>query len=134
MILFDASNRDECEVERESTNTPLQALLMMNDPAVLEASRVLAASLLKHTESSESMIQEGFRRIVGRKANPSELMLLVEFQEELLVEFKSNPDNARQLLQVGDSPIPTDLPVPELAAMMQVIHTIYNMEETITKS
>lgn len=134
MILFDASNRDECEIERERTNTPLQALLMMNDPTVLEASRVLAATLMKETESREAMLQEGFRRIVGRKADPSELMLLVDFLEELLLEYEQNQELAQQLLQVGDSPIPKGLPVHEFAAVMQVIHTIYNMEETITKS
>lgn len=134
MILFDASNRDECEIERERTNTPLQALLMMNDPTVLEASRVLAATLIKYSSDREMMLQEGFRRIVGRKADQSELTVLVDFLEELMLELENNKEIAFQLLQIGDSPIPTDIPLVELAAVMQVIHTIYNMEETITKS
>ncbi|WP_158860338.1 PSD1 and planctomycete cytochrome C domain-containing protein [Lunatibacter salilacus] len=134
MILFDASNRDECEIERERTNTPLQALMMMNDPTVLEASRVLAATLMKETGTREDVVREGFRRIVGRNADQIEISILAEFLEEMLLDFESNPDVAIQLLQVGDSPIPTDLPISELAAMMQVIHTIYNMEESITKS
>lgn len=134
MILFDASNRDECEIERERTNTPLQALLMMNDPTVLEASRVLAATLIKYSSDREMMLQEGFRRIVGRKADQSELTVLVDFLEELMLELENNQEIAFQLLQIGDSPIPTDIPLVELAAVMQVIHTIYNMEETITKS
>jgi hypothetical protein len=134
MILFDASNRDECEIERESTNTPLQALFMMNDPTVLEASRVLAATLMRHFDGKEMMLQEGFRRIVGRSADQTELTLLVVFLEELMEEMEKNQNTAHQLLQIGDSPIPDDLPVHEFAAVMQVIHTIYNMEETLTKS
>jgi hypothetical protein len=134
MILFDASNRDECEIERERTNTPLQALLMLNDPTVLEASRTLAAELLQDGELGEAMLEEAFRRIVGRRPDPSELAVLTDFLNELSKELKANPEVARKLLQVGDSPVPDDLSIDELAALMQVIHTVYNMEETITKS
>lgn len=134
MILFDASNRDECEIERERTNTPLQALLMLNDPTVLEASRTLAAELLRDGKFGETMLEVAFRRIVGRRPDPLELALLTDFLNELSLELKSNPEVARQLLQVGDSPVPKDLSIEELAALMQVIHTVYNMEETITKS
>nr|MBI1228555.1 DUF1553 domain-containing protein [Cytophagales bacterium] len=134
MILFDASNRDECEIERERTNTPLQALLMLNDPTVLEASRTLAAELLREGKFGGTMLEVAFRKIVGRRPDPSELTVLTDFLNELSLELKSNPEVARQLLQVGDSPVPEDLSIEELAALMQVIHTVYNMEETITKS
>ncbi|MEI9911591.1 MAG: DUF1553 domain-containing protein [Bacteroidota bacterium] len=60
MILFDASNRDQCEVRRLKTNTPLQALIMMNDPTVLEASRVLAQQLMSEPSSAEEKNTESF--------------------------------------------------------------------------
>ncbi|MCC5936933.1 MAG: PSD1 domain-containing protein [Lunatimonas sp.] len=134
MILFDASNRDVCEVERTRTNTPLQALVMLNDPTVLEASRVLAATLLRDGKPTEQAVKEAFTRIVGRIPDSREIQVLVDFHQELVTDFREDEANASKLLEVGDSPIPTDLSAIDLASLMQVIHTLYNMEETITKS
>ncbi|WP_209328820.1 PSD1 and planctomycete cytochrome C domain-containing protein [Lunatimonas salinarum] len=134
MILFDASNRDVCEVERTRTNTPLQALLMLNDPTVLEASRVLAATLLREGMETERALREAYARIVGRFPDDRELGILVDFHRELLHAYEEDNTMASKMLEVGDSPVPTDLPVQDMAALMQVIHTLYNMEETITKS
>src|SRR5690606_23618018 len=77
MMIFDASSRDECSVEPVRTNTPLQALVMMNDPMVLEASRVLAARLLKDGGQVEQNIQNAFRRIIGRQPDQKEITVLV---------------------------------------------------------
>ncbi|EON76498.1 hypothetical protein ADIS_2948 [Lunatimonas lonarensis] len=134
MILFDASNRDVCEIERTRTNTPLQALVMLNDPTVLEASRALAATLLRRNLAVEEALNLAFLKIVGREPSKEELAVLVGFHQELLRVLGSDPAAAEQLLEVGDSPVASDLPVIDQAAMMQVIHTLYNMEETITKS
>lgn len=134
MILFDASNRDVCEVERTQTNTPLQALVMLNDPTVLEASRVLAATLLREGKKPEQSVKEAFVRIVGRVPESREMQVLVDFHQELLASFEGDGLTASKLVEVGDSAVPKDLPARDLAALMQVIHTLYNMEETITKS
>jgi len=130
--IFDASNRDQCEVRRLRTNTPLQALLMMNDPAVLEASRVLAASLLLENSETTEKISKAFRLIICRKPSEKEIMVLNNsFQEELKTLTKQT---AGELLDVGEFPIPENVDRVTLAAMMQVVNTIYNLEEAITKS
>lgn len=131
MSIFDASNRDICEMRRPRTNTPLQALIMMNDPTVLEASRVLAATLLEQTGSMEQKIAEAYRRIVGRKPRPNELELLNGYYRQELGSF--TPAAARKALDVGEYPLPQKINMTELAALMRVVSTIYNLEETITR-
>jgi hypothetical protein len=131
MAIFDASNRDICEMRRLRTNTPLQALVMMNDPAVLEASRVLAARLLQQPVGMDQKITEAFRLIVGRKPRPKELELLQGYYRAALASL--TPDAASRALAVGEYPLPEKINMTELAAMMRVVSTIYNMEEAITK-
>jgi hypothetical protein len=132
MAIFDASNRDQCEVKRLKTNTPLQALVMMNDPTVLEASRVLAARLLQENTRIDVKIYEAFRRIVCRKPNDRELALLRSYYADQLHTL--NAKNAQKILNVGEYPIPANLDKVTLAAMMLVVNTIYNLEESITKT
>lgn len=132
-IIFDSSNRDRCEIGRNRTNTPLQALVMMNDPMVLEAARVLATKLSEKYEE-EAAIQEAFKRIVCREIKSKEKDLLIAFYESQLEEFKNNPDKAKQALDVGEYPMNEKAITPQNAALMQVIMTLYNLEETITKS
>ena len=132
MAIFDASNRDICEMRRLRTNTPLQALVMMNDPTVLEASRVLAARLLQQPGNMEQKITEAFRRIVSRKPRPKELELLQGYYRAALSNL--TPEAASRALAVGEYPLPEKINMTELAAMMRVVSTIYNMEETITRS
>ena len=132
MGIFDASNRDQCEVKRLNTNTPLQALVMMNDPVVLEASRVLAARLIKESSQSKDKITKAFRLIVCRRPNEKEITLLTNYYSETLKTL--NTKNAEKLLAVGEYPLPDNMDKVTLAAMMQVVSTIYNLEETITKS
>ncbi len=133
MAIFDASNRDQCEVKRLNTNTPLQALVMMNDPAVLEASRVLAARLLKENTSAEAKLVKGFRMIVCRNPNEKEVQLLNSYYADQLKVFQQK-SKAEKALAVGQYPLPDKIDKRSLAAMMQVITTIYNLEETITKT
>ena len=132
MAIFDASNRDICEMRRLRTNTPLQALVMMNDPTVLEASRVLGARLLQQPGNVDQKITEAFRLIVGRKPRPKELELLQGYYRQSLAGL--TPEGAARALAVGEYPLPAKINMTELAAMMQVVSTIYNMEETITRS
>lgn len=134
MLMFDASNRDQCEVRRLNTNTPLQALVMLNDPHVLEASRVLAESLMQEESSLEDKIEQAFRRIVCRPIRPEEMELMqIHFAEEKAV-FSAEPGRADALLNVGEYPHADIEDRASLAALMQTIHLIYNMEEAITKS
>lgn len=132
MAIFDASNRDLCEVKRLKTNTPLQALVMLNDPTVLEASRVLAAKLLREKGGTNDKISKAFRLIVSRKPSEKETELLTTYYEKELKKLtKASVDKT---LAVGEYPIPAHIDKTKLAAMMRVVTTIYNLEETITKS
>ncbi|MEM7372320.1 MAG: PSD1 and planctomycete cytochrome C domain-containing protein [Bacteroidota bacterium] len=134
MLMFDASNRDQCEVRRPNTSTPLQALVMMNDPHVLEASRVLAERLVQKEKPVETKLEEAFRRIVCRQPRKQELQTLQEFHQSELSRLKIEPEKAEELLSVGEAPRYAEGDSTEIAALMQTIHLIYNMEETITKS
>jgi hypothetical protein len=134
MILFDASNRDQCEVKRSNTNTPLQALEMLNDPTVLEASRVLAVNLTIESIPTEDKIAKAFRMIVCRKANVKEMKILEDYYADQLQTFTQQKKNAEKLLSAGEYPMNDKVDKVSTAAMMQVITAIYNLEETITKT
>lgn len=134
MLMFDASNRDQCEVRRVQTSTPLQSLVMLNDPHVLEASRVLAEELLQQEQSLEEQIRIAFRRVVCRKIKDSELELLTGYYQDELKAFAQNPAQADSLIRVGAYPQQTEDNPAATAALMQIIHTMYNMEEAITKT
>jgi hypothetical protein len=134
MIIFDASNRDQCEVKRVQTNTPLQALVMMNDPAVWEASRVLAQRLIGETGSDEEKIEKAFRSIVCRKPSEKEKDVLKKYYDEELELFTSKKQDAKLALKAGEYPQDTKADANKLAALMKTINTMYNLEETITKT
>jgi|JI7StandDraft_1071085.scaffolds.fasta_scaffold02352_12 hypothetical protein len=134
MILFDASNRDQCEVKRSKTNTPLQALIMMNDPTILEASRVLAQRLMAEPGAPEEKIQQAFRLIICRKALKEESKILIAYFNEQLDLFRQNKLDAAATLKVGEYPPANVKDKPVLAALMKTINTIYNLEEAITKT
>ena len=134
MGMFDASNRDQCEVRRLRTNTPLQALVMLNDPTVLEAARVLAQRLENESSSDNSKIVKAFRLILCRKPTTAEMTSLSEYYREELADFRHNPLNARKTLAVGEYPQAHNVDPILTAALMRVINTLYNLEETITKT
>lgn len=132
MGIFDASNRDLCEVRRLKTNTPLQALVMMNDPAVLEASRVLAGKLLQEKGTLNDKLIKAFRLIVCRQPTAKELDILTRYYEK---ETKTiTPETATTMLTVGEYPLTKNVDKIKHAALMRLISTIYNLEETITKT
>ncbi|MFC7523526.1 PSD1 and planctomycete cytochrome C domain-containing protein [Parapedobacter sp. GCM10030251] len=135
MLIFDASNRDMCEVTRQRTNTPLQALVMLNDPVILEASRVLAGSLLQATPDAKprELITRAFRRILSRDASEKELTLLESYYSGELSRYRESPADAAAFVNVGEAPQVKLDPV-EQAALMAVIHGLYNLEETITRT
>jgi hypothetical protein len=134
MLVFDGSSRDQCEVKRSRTNTPLQALVMMNDPTVLEASRVLAEKLMTKQNSLEEKINEAFRIIVCRVPKEKEKQLLKVYFENEKKLAEANVKETEQLIKVGEFKHEKIEDQPSLAALMKVVMTIYNMEETITKT
>ncbi len=129
MGIFDASNRDQCEVRRGKTNTPLQALVMMNDPTVLEASRVLAQRLVTDNDP----LTTAFRQIVCRHPTKKESTVLADYYNDQLRTFQTKQQDARKTLDIGEYPQAKTDPAAT-AALMKVIELIYNLEETITRT
>jgi Protein of unknown function (DUF1553)/Protein of unknown function (DUF1549)/Planctomycete cytochrome C len=134
MGMFDASNRDQCEVKRLQTNTPLQALIMMNDPSVLEASRVMAQNLLNASSVEKENINTAFRKIICRKPTDKEMDMLADYYKEQLQLFKQNKSAAAATLATGEFPLDAKTDAALLAALMKVVNIIYNMEEAIVKT
>jgi hypothetical protein len=134
MMMFDASNRDQCEVKRLLTNTPLQALIMMNDPTVLEAARVLSQRLNEKNADAQANIRQAFKLIICRNPSSNEERILNEYFNEQMIEFRSGRLDATKTLKVGEYPVNKKIDPNTSAALMKVISTIYNLEEAITKS
>ena len=135
MMIFDASNRDQCEAKRASTNTPLQALTMLNDPTILEASRVLAEKISLKKQSLEDKVQQAFETIIIRAPNRFEKNKLIAFCEKQTDYFKKNPSLIKSTLGVGEYAHPkAQYNEAETAALMKTILIMYNLEEAITKS
>lgn len=134
MLMFDASNRDQCEVRRLRTNTPLQALVMMNDPHVLEGARVLAEKLMAEPGDVTNKITTAFQLILCRVPDAEELQVLEEHFREESEQFAADPAAAAAILRAGEYPQATVENVTTLAALMQVVHTIYNLEEALVKT
>ena len=134
MIIFDASNRDTCDPQRTTTNTPLQALLMMNDPMVLEASRVLAGRLLEEDGQVQQKLEKAFKLIINRTPLSTEIEILIAHYEDQLDTFNGDISEAQKILEVGEYPQASHLDTAKQAALMQVISLMYNLEETLMKS
>lgn len=134
MMLFDASNRDQCEVKRSNTNTPLQALNMMNDPAMLEAARVFAQKLVLQNKTAAENISMAFKTIICRKASNKEIKILEDYYDDQLAVFAKTKTAVDKIITVGEYPQEEKADKIKTAALMRVISTIYNMEEAIIKS
>ena len=133
MMTFDATSRDICAVKRPTTSTPLQALVMLNDPQIIEASRVLSYLVIEKEEEVKNRIAMMFRLATSREINEDELQNLVSFFEEEKNKFEASPKNAKALLQIGEYPQRDLLDDAELAAYTIIANTIFNLDETITR-
>lgn len=133
MLIFDASNRDQCEVQRSRTNTPLQALVMMNDPQTMESSRVLAENLMNENISLETKLEKAFRKIICRKPKAKELDILAQYFESESEFFKKNAKKAEMMLKIGEFKQKSTKDKNATAALMQTIQMIFNMEEAIVR-
>ncbi|WP_375582847.1 PSD1 and planctomycete cytochrome C domain-containing protein [Cyclobacterium xiamenense] len=134
LLIFDGSNRDICQVSRNRTNTPLQALALLNDPMVLEASRVLAEKLTDRRQPTESAIEEAFIRVLCRFPTEGEKEALLAFFQEELDRYRQDRAAAMELLSAGEYPSRRHEAPERPAALMQVIVALYNLEETLTKT
>jgi hypothetical protein len=133
MVTFDATNREVCTARRSRTNTPLQSLVLMNDPTYIEAARVLAAWVLKSHPAVDQRVDAMFRRCLGRSARADEQAAMEQLLEEAMKHFQQQPELASKLLQVGSAPVDEKADAIETAAWSVVASTILNLDETITK-
>lgn len=134
LLTFDATSREVCTAKRESTATPLQALVLLNDPQYLEAARVLAGQLLEqHPEDLGARIEEAFRRLLGRRPDVRERELVEELYLEQISHFAARPQDARAFLAVGEVRSPDDLPPVILAATAVMTGALMNHDGFVMK-
>jgi hypothetical protein len=134
LVTFDAPDREKCTARRSVTNTPLQALVLLNDPTYVEASRFLAARMLTQGgKTAAARIDYAFRLATGRAPDAQERAILLEQAQEAIANYSQHPDEAKELLAVGDSKSDPRLNPKELAAWTTVAGVILNLDETITK-
>ncbi len=134
MIAFDGTDRSICIVERQATSTPMQSLILLNDPQYVEASRLIAERMQKEAgDALEDQITLGFRLVTSRFPNDEELALFKTLFEDERQRFGRNPDEASALLSVGDWPHDTGLDASRTAALAVVANTMLNHDEAYMK-
>jgi hypothetical protein len=135
MVNFDSPNREQCTVSENRTNSPLQALDLMNDVAFLEAARNLAERMLVDAtlRVASARVTYGYRLLLARAPNPAQLAVLLKLLENLESTYLSDPAAAKAFLKQGESPVRPGLDVSELAAYTGLASLLLNLDETITK-
>ena len=133
LLAFDAPSREECTADRPRSNTPLQALVLLNDPSYVEAARSFAELILRHEGDTAARLNYAFIRALSRPASAEELAVLEQFLTDQLSEYDADPAAAKELLSIGARPLPQDLPTTTLAAWTSVARAILNLHEVITR-
>jgi hypothetical protein len=134
LLAFDAPTREECTVERARSNTPQQALVLLNDPTYVEAARVFAERVLRQGgPDAASRIGYAFREALQRRPTAGEAKVLGGLLEQHRRHYQQSPEAAQALLKVGQRPAPADVQAAELAAWTSVTRAILNLHETITR-
>jgi hypothetical protein len=131
---FDAPSREVCTSLRQRTQTPLQSLVLMNDPVYVEAARGLAQRVLKEEPNDpDKRLVRAFRHTLGRVPETDEVSVLQKTYRQQLAQFRQTPEAAKDLIKIGESPAPEKVDAAELAAMMTVANVLLNLNETICK-
>jgi hypothetical protein len=131
---FDAPSREECTANRIVSDTPQQALTLLNDPSFVEAARAFAAQLLAASNKSDAQrLDMAYERALARVPRPAERASLLEFLERQRAQYRDDQESATKLIKVGNSTPPKRAGAPELAAWTQVCRVILNLHETITR-
>jgi hypothetical protein len=134
MLTFDATSREVCTAKREPTATPLQALVLLNDPQFLEAARVLAEQLVRtHGENVSARVNDAFHRLAGRPPQPREREVLTKLFEEQIARFRADPTAADKYLAIGERARDAALAAADVAATAVLTSTIMNHDEFVTK-
>jgi mono/diheme cytochrome c family protein len=135
LLAFDASSREECTASRPRSNTPQQALVLLNDPTYVEAARALAGRVVSEGGGDvPARLEFLFQQVLCRSPRPQELDVLGRLHEKHLTEYKADESAATQLLSVGESRNPDGLNAAELAAWTNVCRVVLNLHETVTRN
>jgi hypothetical protein len=130
---FDAPTREECTVSRSISNTPLQALDLLNDPIYVEAARVFAQNAASHG-GFDAQLAWIFDRALNRAPTAEERSILRRLYERNLKRFTAAPASAREFLDQGETPLPANLNSVRLAAMATITRAVLNLHELITRN
>ena len=134
MQIFNAPTREHATVRRERTNTPLQALVTMNDPQFVEASRFLAQSALNQAQPDfASRLNFLTRRLLSREFTQHERTVAEKSYADFLLHYEEDSEDASQLLATGEAPVDEELPAPELAAWTMMANQLMNLDEALNK-
>jgi hypothetical protein len=132
--VFDAPNREVCTARRAVTNTPLQALVTLNDMTFVEAARVLAQNILREGDATfDGRLDRAWRRVLGRAPSPRELQVMQSVHARLLERYRKDKVAAEAVASAGEYPRPRDLDVAEHAAWTGLCQALLNLDETLTK-
>ena len=134
MMALDASKRDVCRAKRETTATPLQALVLMNGPQFVEAARKLGESMVReHGDNINSIINDMFRKLTSREPSEREIVLMQKLHKEQLANFQKDNKATEAFLGVGASPNAIDLDKPQVAAAGVLAKALMNFDEAVVK-
>lgn len=133
MMAFDAPSRSYSVGTRQETSTPLQALALLNDPQIIEASRVLANNLLKQNESPVDILKQAYRKVTSRTPLPNELTIIEQMYQQSLADFTHTPEQITQLLAIGESKLKDVEPSAKLAALTSIINILMNHDAAVIK-
>ncbi len=134
MMTFDSASRDLCSVKRQETNTPLQALVLLNDSQMIEAARALAANTIKKfPDSIEKQIGYVFQKATSRLPDAEETIMLMEHYNDMIAKMDNGFFTASEYLDIGEFKSDASVPEKELASLALVAHTVLNLDETITR-
>jgi hypothetical protein len=131
--VFNAPNREQSLVQRDRTNTPLQALVTLNDVQFIEAARVLATRALEQADSSADRLEYMALRVLSRPLTDDEEALFDQLAQAELELYEGDTEAADALIHVGDSEPPDELGAAELAAWTLVGNTFFNLDEALNK-
>ena len=135
LLNFDAPTREECTVNRVISNTPLQALDLLNDPIYVEAARVFAENAIARSGANfDRELTWIFNQALDRPPSTRERGILATLYRDNLKRFTASTSDAQKLVSVGDSPLPGRAKVPQLAAVTTVTRAVLNLHETITRN
>ncbi len=133
MDVFNAPSREVCNVRRERTNTPLQALAALNDPQLIEAARHLAAKSMRQSSETDVRIEYLASQVLLRPLSDDERKIVADSLAALADYYETNPEDAAKLVATGESTVPSDLAATQLAALTMLANQLLNVDEALNK-